>query len=125
MTALSILAMAFTLLLLFGVPVSFCIGISTLLALFTVTPSIDSALIVSAQRVASSLDSFTLVAIPLFILAGTLMNTGGIALRLIDLARVLVGWLPGSLAQISVVANALFGAISRIRSRTMFMFCGV
>ncbi len=112
MTALSILAVVFTLLLLFGVPVSFCIGISTLLALFTVTPSIDSALIVSAQRVASSLDSFTLVAIPLFILAGTLMNTGGIALRLIDLARVLVGWLPGSLAQISVVANALFGAIS-------------
>jgi tripartite ATP-independent transporter DctM subunit len=112
MTALSILAIVFTLLLLFGVPVSFCIGISTLLALFTVTPSIDSALIVSAQRVASSLDSFTLVAIPLFILAGTLMNTGGIALRLIDLARVLVGWLPGSLAQISVVANALFGAIS-------------
>jgi tripartite ATP-independent transporter DctM subunit len=112
MTALAILAIVFTLLLLFGVPVSFCIGISTLLALFTVTPSIDSALIVSAQRVASSLDSFTLVAIPLFILAGTLMNTGGIALRLIDLARVLVGWLPGSLAQISVVANALFGAIS-------------
>lgn len=112
MTALLILATCFTLLLVFGVPVSFCIGIATLLALFTVTPSIDTALIVSAQRVASSLDSFTLVAIPLFILAGNLMNTGGIALRLIDLARVLVGWLPGSLAQISVVANALFGAIS-------------
>jgi tripartite ATP-independent transporter DctM subunit len=112
MTALIILAVVFTALLLFGVPVSFCIGIATLLALFTVTPTIDTALIVSAQRVASSLDSFTLVAIPLFILAGTLMNTGGIALRLIDLAKVLVGWLPGSLAQISVVANALFGAIS-------------
>lgn len=112
MTALIILAVVFTALLVFGVPVSFCIGIATLLALFTVTPTIDTALIVSAQRVASSLDSFTLVAIPLFILAGTLMNTGGIALRLIDLAKVLVGWLPGSLAQISVVANALFGAIS-------------
>ncbi|ACB35476.1 TRAP dicarboxylate transporter, DctM subunit [Leptothrix cholodnii SP-6] len=112
MTALLILGVVFTLLLLFGVPVSFCIGIATVLALFTVTPSIDTALIVSAQRVASSLDSFTLVAIPLFILAGGLMNTGGIALRLIDLAKVLVGWLPGSLAQISVVANALFGAIS-------------
>lgn len=112
MTALLILGVVFTLLLLFGVPVSFCIGIATVLALFTVTPSIDTALIVSAQRVASSLDSFTLVAIPLFILAGSLMNTGGIALRLIDLAKVLVGWLPGSLAQISVVANALFGAIS-------------
>lgn len=112
MTALIILSVTFTLLLLFGIPVSFCIGIATLLALFTVTPTFDTALIVSAQRVASSLDSFTLVAIPLFILAGSLMNTGGIAVRLIDLARVLVGWLPGSLAQISVVANALFGAIS-------------
>ncbi|MDP5238850.1 TRAP transporter large permease [Uliginosibacterium sp. 31-16] len=112
MTALWILAIVFTALLLFGVPVSFCIGIGTLLALFTVTPTIDSALIVSAQRIASSLDSFTLVAIPLFILAGSMMNTGGIALRLIELAKVLVGRLPGSLAQISVVANALFGAIS-------------
>ncbi len=112
MTALMILGVVFTLLLLFGVPVSFSIGIATVLALFTVTPTIDTALIVSAQRVASSLDSFTLVAIPLFILAGSLMNTGGIALRLIDLAKVLVGWLPGSLAQISVVANALFGSIS-------------
>lgn len=113
MTApLLILAVVFIGLLVFGVPVSFCIGIATLLALFTVTPTIDTALIVSAQRVASSLDNFTLVAIPLFILAGGLMNTGGIAMRLIDLAKVLVGWLPGSLAQISVAANALFGAIS-------------
>ena len=111
-TALLILAVVFTALMMFGVPVSFSIGIATLLALFTVTPTPNTALIVSAQRVASSLDSFTLVAIPLFILAGGLMNTGGIAMRLIDLAKVLVGWLPGSLAQISVVANALFGAIS-------------
>lgn len=110
--ALTILAVVFTALLLFGVPVSFCIGIATLLALLPVTPSVDTALIVSAQRVASSLDNFTLVAIPLFILAGSLMNTGGIATRLIDLAKVLVGWLPGSLAQISVAANVLFGAIS-------------
>lgn len=111
-TPLLILAVVFIALLVFGVPVSFCIGIATLLALFTVTPTIETALIVSAQRVASSLDNFTLVAIPLFILAGGLMNTGGIAMRLIDLAKVLVGWLPGSLAQISVAANALFGAIS-------------
>jgi tripartite ATP-independent transporter DctM subunit len=112
MNALMILGVVFTLLLMFGVPVSFCIGIATVLALLPVTPTVDTALIVSAQRVASSLDNFTLVAIPLFILAGGLMNTGGIAMRLIDLAKVLVGWLPGSLAQISVVANALFGAIS-------------
>ena len=111
-TALWILSITFTALLLFGVPVSFAIGIGTLLSLMSAMNTIDAAFIVSAQRVASSLDNFTLVAIPLFILAGSLMNTGGIARRLVDLAKVLVGWLPGSLAQISVVANALFGAIS-------------
>lgn len=112
MIELTILAIAFSVLLFYGVPVSFCIGIATLLALFNVTPDIATAFIVSAQRMTSSLDSFTLVAIPLFILAGGMMNTGGIALRLIDFAKVVVGWLPGSLAHISCVANALFGAIS-------------
>ena len=112
MLELTILGVVFTVLLFFGVPVSFCIGIATLLALFNVTPDIPTAFIISAQRMTSSLDSFTLVAIPLFILAGSMMNTGGIALRLIDFAKVIVGWLPGSLAHISCVANALFGAIS-------------
>ena len=112
MTALVILGIVFSVLLFWGVPVSFCIGIATLLALFNVTPDIPTAFVISAQRMTSSLDSFTLVAIPLFILAGSMMNTGGIALRLIDFAKVIVGWLPGSLAHISCVANALFGAIS-------------
>lgn len=112
MIELTILGVVFTILLLYGVPVSFCIGIATLLALFNVTPDMTTAFVVSAQRMTSSLDSFTLVAIPLFILAGSMMNTGGIAVRLIDFAKVVVGWLPGSLAHISCVANALFGAIS-------------
>ncbi len=112
MIELTILGVVFTLLMLYGVPVSFCIGIATLLALFNVTPDLTTAFVVSAQRMTSSLDSFTLVAIPLFILAGSMMNTGGIAMRLIDFAKVVVGWLPGSLAHISCVANALFGAIS-------------
>lgn len=112
MNALMILGVVFTLLLFFGVPVSFCIGIGTVLALFTVTPSIDTALIVSAQRVASQPGQLHAELFPCSHLGWGLMNTGGIALRLIDLAKVLVGWLPGSLAQISVAANALFGAIS-------------
>lgn len=112
MFELTVLGIAFSVLLFYGVPVSFCIGIATLLALFNVTPDITTALVVSAQRMTSSLDSFTLVAIPLFILAGAMMNTGGIAMRLIDFAKVVVGWLPGSLAHITCVANALFGAIS-------------
>ena len=112
MIELAILGIVFTLLLLYGVPVSFCIGIATLLALFNVTPDLSTAFIISAQRMTSSLDSFTLVAIPLFILAGSMMNTGGVALRLIDFAKVVVGRLPGSLAHISCLSNALFGAIS-------------
>lgn len=112
MIELAILGIVFTILLFYGVPVSFCIGIATLLALFNVMPDVTTALVISAQRMTSSLDSFTLVAIPLFILAGGMMNTGGIALRLIDFAKVVVGWLPGSLAHITCVANALFGAIS-------------
>lgn len=112
MTALTILSIIFVILLVYGVPVSFCIGLATLGALFTVTPDISTAFIISAQRMTSGLDSFTLVAIPLFILAGSIMNTGGIALRLIELAKVCVGWLPGSLAHITCVANALFGSIS-------------
>ncbi len=112
MTELTILGIVFGILLFYGVPVSFCIGISTLLALFNVMPDMSTAFVITAQRMTSSLDSFTLVAIPLFILAGGMMNTGGIAMRLIEFAKVVVGWLPGSLAHISCVANALFGAIS-------------
>ncbi|MBS1227183.1 MAG: dicarboxylate transporter, DctM subunit [Proteobacteria bacterium] len=112
MIELTILGVVFSALLFYGVPVSFCIGIATLLALFNIMPDVSTALVISAQRMTSSLDSFTLVAIPLFILAGGMMNTGGIALRLIDFAKVVVGWLPGSLAHITCVANALFGAIS-------------
>ena len=75
---------------------------------------IDSlpALTTYALRMASALDSFALLAIPFFILAGNIMNSGGIALRLIDFAKVLVGRLPGGLAVVNVVANMLFGAIS-------------
>ena len=112
MIELVILGIVFSVLLLYGVPVSFCIGIATLLALFNVMPDMSSAFVISAQRMTSSLDSFTLVAIPLFILAGSMMNTGGIALRLIDFAKVVVGRLPGSLAHIACLSNALFGSIS-------------
>jgi tripartite ATP-independent transporter DctM subunit len=112
MIELTILGVVFSLLLFYGVPVSFCIGIATLLALINVMPDVTTALVVSAQRMTSSLDSFTLVAIPLFILAGSMMNTGGIAVRLIDFAKVIVGRLPGSLAHITCLSNTLFGAVS-------------
>ncbi len=106
-----ILVLSFVILLAIGVPIAFSIGVSGIL---TMLVSIDSlpAITTFAQRMATGLDSFALLAIPFFILAGNIMNSGGIALRLINFARVLVGGLPGGLAFVNVIANMLFGAIS-------------
>ena len=106
-----VLVVSFFFLLTVGVPIAYSIGVAGVL---TVLVHIDSlpALTTYALRMASGLDSFALLAIPFFILAGNIMNSGGIALRLIDFAKVLVGRLPGGLAVVNVVANMLFGAIS-------------
>lgn len=101
----------FAVLVTFGVPISFAIGLATTVCI-TVLLSLDQAIFVVAQKMASGLDSFTLLAIPFFILAGNIMNRGGIAMRLIELAKVLGGRLPGALAHCNVLANMLFGAIS-------------
>ncbi len=106
-----VLVVSFVFLLVIGVPIAYSIGISGIL---TMLVSIDTlpAFTTFAQTMASGLDSFTLLAIPFFILAGNIMNSGGIARRLIDFAKVLVGELPGGLAFVNVIANMLFGAIS-------------
>lgn len=106
-----VLVTSFFFLLVVGVPVAYSIGVAGVL---TMLVNIDSlpAFTTYALRMASGLDSFALLAIPFFILAGNIMNSGGIALRLIDFAKVLVGRLPGGLAVVNVVANMLFGAIS-------------
>ncbi len=106
-----VLVVSFVVLLSMGVPIAFAIGISTLLTmLVSIAP--EPAFTTLAQRMATGLDSFALLAIPFFILAGQLMNKGGIASRLIDFAKVLVGPLPGGLAFVNIVACMLFGAIS-------------
>ncbi|QMV15598.1 TRAP transporter large permease [Vibrio spartinae] len=94
-----------------GVPISFGIAISSLLTVMLSLP-FDAAIAVISQKLASGLDSFSLLAIPFFILAGNIMNQGGIALRLINFAKVLGGQLPGSLAHVNVLANMMFGSIS-------------
>ncbi|MCJ8167013.1 TRAP transporter large permease [Pontibacter sp. E15-1] len=106
-----VLVLSFIILLALGVPIAFSIGISALLTmLVSIAP--EAAFTTLAQRMATGLDSFALLAIPFFILAGQLMNRGGIATRLIDLAKGLVGTLPGGLAYVNIVACMLFGAIS-------------
>lgn len=106
-----VLALVFAVLLFAGVPISFAIGSAAVAALLM---SLDpaAATTVIAQRMATGLDSFALLAIPFFILAGQLMNRGGIARRLIDLAKVIVGRLPGGLAYVNILGSMLFGSIS-------------
>ena len=106
-----VLVASFIILLIIGVPIAYSIGISGIL---TMLVSIDliPAFTTFSQRMATGLDSFALLAIPFFILAGNIMNSGGIAIRLIDFARILVGGIPGGVAMVNVLANMLFGAIS-------------
>lgn len=100
-----------TVLLALGVPIAFAIGLATLAAMLL---SIDvlPALTTVAQRMVGGLDSFALLAIPLFIISGNLMARGGIAHRLIEFAKALLGALPGGLAAVNIIACTLFGAIS-------------
>lgn len=101
----------FAVLLILGVPISFSIGLASVSAIMVSLP-FDPAIMVVAQRMATGLDSFALLAIPFFILAGNIMNQGGIALRLINFAKVLGGRLPGPLAHCNIMANMMFGALS-------------
>ena len=106
-----LLFISFFALLAYGVPVAYSIGISTTLTILlniAVVPGITTV----AQRMTTGIDSFALLAIPFFILAGELMNRGGIADRLINFAKSLVGSLPGGLAYVNILAAMLFGAIS-------------
>lgn len=95
----------------FSVPIAVSIGLGSFFAAIVLL-DFEKAALVSSQRLFTGINSFTLLAIPFFVLAGVLMNTGGIAGRLIDAAKVLVGKAPASLANTNVVANAMFGAVS-------------
>ncbi|WP_234570758.1 TRAP transporter large permease [Rhodohalobacter sp. 614A] len=110
-TGILVLIISFVFLLLIGVPIAFCIGIATLFTMLVSIP-FDPAITTVAQRMATGLDSFALLAIPFFILAGQIMNQGGIARRLIDFAKSVVGMLPGGLAYVQIVAAMLFASIS-------------
>lgn len=94
-----------------GVPISISIGFSSSMAMLFILP-FGGAMITSAQRIFIGVNSFSLLAIPFFILAGNIMNNGGIAIRLINCAKLLGGKFYGPLAQANVVANMFFGAIS-------------
>ncbi|WCR05281.1 TRAP transporter large permease [Paracoccus saliphilus] len=98
-------------LLALGTPISVAIGVSSIVTGLAYFPP-DVIYFVAAQKMFSGIDSFTLLAIPFFILAGNIMNKGGIAIRLINLAKLVGGRLPGALAHTNIIANMLFGSIS-------------
>lgn len=106
-----ILLIVFLILLFLGVPIAISLAIPTLITmgmLYTFDVTVFSA----AQSIFTNTSSFTLLAIPFFILSGVIMTHGGISIRLINFAKLLIGRLPGSLGQTNVVANMLFGSIS-------------
>ena len=94
-----------------GVPISYSIGISSLSAILTCIP-LDVAVLTAAQRTFVGMSKFSLTAIPFFVLAGNIMNQGGIAKRLVNFVMAILGKLPGALLVTNVGTNALFGAIS-------------
>lgn len=107
----TVLLLTFVLLLLCNVPIAISIGLATLATmLFTIdfVPAVTTI----AQRMGAGLDSFTLLAIPFFILSGQLMARGGIARRLVNAAKVVVGMLPGGLSFVNTLSCMLFGSIS-------------
>lgn len=106
-----ILLISFILLLVLNVPIALAIGISTICTmLYTIAPV--PAVTTVAQQMASGINSFALLAIPFFVLSGYIMGRGGIARRLIEFAKVIVGPFPGGLAYVNVVACMFFGSIS-------------
>ena len=110
--SLVIILVVLLLLLALGVPIAYSIGISALVAILQTVP-LDVSVVTAAQRTFVGMSKFSLTAIPFFILAGNLMNQGGIAKRLVDFVMAILGKLPGALLVTNAGANALFGEIGR------------
>ncbi|EAM8770010.1 TRAP transporter large permease [Salmonella enterica] len=101
----------FVVLLAMGAPIGICIVIASFSTMILVLP-FDISMFATAQKMFSSLDSFALLAVPFFVLSGMIMNSGGIAARLVNFAKLFTGKLPGSLSYTNIVGNMMFGAIS-------------
>ncbi|MFC7344190.1 TRAP transporter large permease [Saccharopolyspora griseoalba] len=111
LTATAVLFGAFFVLLFTGVPISVSLGVASFATALVFLPW-DDATYVIGQQMNVGVESFSLLAVPLFIFAGNIMNNGGIARRLVDLALVLAGRVPGALAHTNVLGNMLFGSLS-------------
>ena len=98
----------FGVLVMAAVPIGFALAIAAVVAIVVA----DLPLVIIPQQIVAGMDSFPMLAVPLFILAGFLMDVGGISRRLVTLARTLVGHLPGGLGQVVVMAEMFFSGVS-------------
>ena len=105
---MTVFLIAFVILLVIGVPISISIGASAVLGCLY----LGYPLVVIGQKMVSGIDSFLLIAVPLFILAGNLMNAGKITERIFGTAKELVGWIPGGLGHANIVASIIFAGMS-------------
>ncbi len=106
---MTLLAVTFFMLMLLGLPIAFAIGLAGIsFFLFSATVPLS----IAVQQVATASQSFPLLAVPFFVLAGHMMNRSGITSRLIECSSVLVSWMAGGLAQVSIVLSTLLGGVS-------------
>ena len=103
-----ILIGGFVVLCLLGMPVAYSLGLAAVLAALWVDIPLEAVML----KTSDGMDDFALLAIPFFILAGGIMAEGGMAERLVNLARIFVGWIRGGLALVNILASAFFGCIS-------------
>ncbi len=105
----TILFASFAFALLIGVPIAVCLGFASMAAIMLAS---KTPLIIGTQTLFKGVDSFPLMAVPFFIIAGEIMMRGGITDRLVNLSKALIGWMKGSLSQVNIVASLFFGSIS-------------
>ena len=113
---------SFFVMLFLGVPIAFALCTSSLayLIMFSRVP-----VVIVAQQMLKGVDSFTLMAIPFFVIAGCLMQSGGISKRIVDFAKKLVGWMPGGLAVVDIVASMIFAAMTGAGAATTAAVGGI
>ena len=111
---MTVTLIAFLILIILGTPIVFALGVSAALTIFMA----DIPMSIVSQRMYAGLDSFTIMAIPFFVLAGIIMERGGIAKRIIDFSVALVGWITGSLL---LVATGSMMPCSRVKGGMLSM----
>ena len=101
-----------TLMLITGTPISIALGMTVLVFLLGFSSFDMQTVNIISQRLFTGLESFAIMAVPFFVLAGAFLTDGGVAKRIINFAVTMVGWMPGGLAMASVVACAFFATLS-------------